>query len=147
MQFSHLDTVTAHQLHTLLGSENTKMSHSLSLQKVIKSRKEDPAIGLWEMTSSSVPEVGQSRDVLGVVAGRVQPPGAQIWQTQVSGSNAEQTPDPSPLSAATSCCLTAGFLLTPSWRTLFPHQRSHLALWTILLSMLVPSSPQCLLWY
>lgn len=121
MQFSHLDIVTAHQVCActiILGSKSTEMSHGLSLQKVIKSREEDPTIELWAVTSSSVPEVGQSRDVPGVEVSSLQSPGPQIWQTQVWSSNPEQTPDPRPLLAASSCCPTLGFLLIPHSGTL-----------------------------
>lgn len=78
MRFSHLDTVTAHQVcaHTILGSKSTKMSCGLTPEG-IKRREEDPALGLWAVTSRRVPEVGQSRDVPGVAVSHRQLPGSQ----------------------------------------------------------------------
>lgn len=109
---------------------------------------ENPAAGLWELTSSSGPEAAQSRL-------------AQVWRSAVSNPQVPRSehlglgkPTLQALTQANSkskstfscifllSCLC--FLLTPSLGTLFPHQRRHLDLLTTLLSTLASPPPQCL---
>lgn len=109
---------------------------------------ENPAAGLWELTSSSGPEAAQNRL-------------AQVWRSAVSSPQVPRsehlglgkptfqalTQANSKSKSTFSCISLLSFLcvlLTPSLGTLFPHQRRHLDLLTTLLSTLTSPPAQCL---
>lgn len=108
---------------------------------------ENPAVGLWELTSSSVPEAAQSM--------------AQVWRSAVFSPQVPRSEHlglgKPKFQALTQVKLQAQLhlqlhlpIVLPVFSahsqlgTLFPHQRRHLALLITLLSTLASPPPQCL---